>query len=67
MLRDDDSMRLSVELSDDWYRHLMLKADEEGMPVHDLMLRAIKKELDRTSGDTGRSEVSANLSAKPEP
>jgi hypothetical protein len=42
-------MRLDVELSDDMYRQWMLKAEEEGIPVHDLILRAVERELYRTS------------------
>ena len=35
-------MKLDVELSDDMFRQLMLKADKESLPVHEIMLRGVQ-------------------------
>ena len=43
---------LSLNISNEMYRQLMLKADEEGVPVHDIMLRGIEQELRKVPAAT---------------
>ena len=58
-------MRLSVELSDEMFRQLMLKADEEGLPVHEIMLRGIERELELITSNLKRFEVPVIRSSRP--
>ena len=58
-------MRLSVEVSDEMYRQLMLKADEEGLTVHEIMLRGIEQELGLIIPSPKLFEIPVIQSSKP--